>query len=94
MGLVPRRFLKVESMRRSSAVKRAKLQIALPYTCHWGHVPTPHQESGRTAVWICEYPYRTMRTEGPNEECAGCPIWEARCKAKRAQEALAPELVH
>lgn len=28
-------------------------------------------------VWICEYPYRTMRSEGPNEECEGCPVWEA-----------------
>jgi hypothetical protein len=73
------------------------MQVALPYTCHWGHVSNPHQAeaSRRTAVWICEYPYRTMRMEGPNEECAGCPVWEARCRAKRDEQTdLVPELVH
>lgn len=75
-----------------------KVELALPYTCHWGHVPNARQDdaSQRTAVWICEYPYRTMRMQGPSEECAGCPIWEARCKAKRAEAAEQPafELVH
>ena len=28
-----------------------------------------------TAVWICEYPYRTMRMEGPSSDCADCPVW-------------------
>ena len=28
-----------------------------------------------TPVWICEYPYRTIRVEGPSEDCADCPVW-------------------
>jgi hypothetical protein len=48
------------------------------------------------AVWICEYPYRTMRAAGPGEECDGCPIWEAlrrhRAEAHESDDADAPEL--
>lgn len=25
-------------------------------------------------VWICEYPYRTVRLTGPGAECADCPF--------------------
>jgi hypothetical protein len=37
-------------------------------------------------VWICEYPYRTMRLSGPSSECAGCPVWHEieRSHAARA----------
>jgi len=42
------------------------------------------------AVWICEYPYRTMRMAGPSSECGDCPVWRAmelrRQTGARAQE--------
>jgi hypothetical protein len=42
-------------------------------TCHWSYVtrrtPTGRQTSAR--VWICEYPYRTMRTS-PCVDCDAC----------------------
>jgi hypothetical protein len=28
-----------------------------------------------TSVWICEYPYPTMRLSGPSAECGDCPVW-------------------
>lgn len=37
-------------------------------------------------VWICEYPYPTMREDGPSEECDGCPIWEEQQREARAAE--------
>jgi hypothetical protein len=30
----------------------------------------------KTAVWICEYPYHTMRLVGPSAECEDCPVWQ------------------
>ena len=54
-------------------------QLPLPFapSCHPGQIPCG--EGGRTAaVWICEYPYRTIRQEGPSSDCAGCPVWEER----------------
>jgi hypothetical protein len=44
------------------------------YQCHWDYVPGPHRlgESHRTMMFICEYPYRTMRTTGPCEDCRTC----------------------
>ncbi|MCC7009431.1 MAG: hypothetical protein IT184_11480 [Acidobacteria bacterium] len=29
-----------------------------------------------TPVWICEYPYPTMRLHGPSAECGDCPVWK------------------
>ncbi|HEX5216197.1 MAG TPA: hypothetical protein VFV98_12090 [Vicinamibacterales bacterium] len=50
-------------------------------SCHLGQIPCG--ASGRTAaVWICEYPYPTMRHEGPSADCAGCPVWEQRERAR------------
>jgi hypothetical protein len=58
---------------------------ALPWSCHWEHISgSLYAENPSTpAVWICEYPYRTLRAEGPSEECAGCPVWEELVKARR-----------
>ena len=57
--------------------------------CHMGqtatHGPRGHR-AGQT-VWICEYPYRTMRLEGPSSDCAGCPVWR-EIEAARLSEAL------
>jgi hypothetical protein len=40
------------------------------WSCHWSLVTGPSGHS-RTVVWICEYPYRTMRSR-PCEDCPGC----------------------
>lgn len=45
--------------------------------CHWGSIPGASRGT-RSVVWICEYPYRTVKTNGPDRECEGCPVWEAR----------------
>jgi hypothetical protein len=39
------------------------------WTCHWSTLTGPG--GARTVVWICEYPYRTIRTT-PCEDCPGC----------------------
>jgi len=44
------------------------------YTCHWDYVqgPARNGKSGRTMMWICEYPYRTIREAGPcDTDCPG-----------------------
>ena len=66
------------------------------WLCHWEHIDGP-SVSGRATtsmVWICEHPYRTIRSDGPNEDCEGCPVWEtmrrsqARGRRKEPQPAL------
>ena len=52
-------------------------------TCHLSHVPA-HDGHSETAVWICEYPYRTMRATGPSHECGECPIWQSLCRERDA----------
>ena len=39
--------------------------------CHWGYVCGPNRGGAapRTMVWICEYPYRTVRLDGPCDDC-------------------------
>jgi hypothetical protein len=49
------------------------------------HGPKGHRAG--QAVWICEYPYRTMRLEGPSSDCHGCPVWR-EIEAARLAEAL------
>jgi hypothetical protein len=58
--------------------------------CHLAHVPK-HDGHGETAVWICEYPYRTMRAAGPSAECGDCPVWR-RLQDQRAAATRAAEL--
>ena len=55
---------------------------AIPYACHWDYVqgPARNGRQDRTMVYICEHPYRTIRTKGPCEECEGCPQWEEKKK--------------
>lgn len=47
-------------------------------TCHLAFVggSTGHLRRAQTAVWICEYPYPTMRHTGPSSECSDCPVWQ------------------
>lgn len=68
-------------MRSTSIVSRPR--------CHMGHTAS-HGPKGHRAgpsVWICEYPYRTMRLEGPSSDCNGCPVWR-EIEAARLAEAL------
>ena len=44
------------------------------HTCHWGSIHGPGP-TARSVVWICEYPYRTIKSAGPDRHCEGCPIW-------------------
>jgi hypothetical protein len=39
--------------------------------CHWDYVRGPNRGTAapRTMVWICEYPYRTVRLDGPCDDC-------------------------
>ena len=56
--------------------------------CHLAHLPGPRGQATHTAVWICEYPYPTMRSSGPSAECGDCPVWraiEARTRASELQ---------
>lgn len=68
------------------------VKASLP-TCHLGYVPGPNPSAtSRTAVWICEYPYRTMRLDGPNaEDCGDCPLWRAMAGGRAAACDVAPE---
>jgi hypothetical protein len=45
------------------------------WTCHWSHIEGPaHQgRPSRTLVWICEHPYRTIRTK-PCEDCPAAKV--------------------
>jgi hypothetical protein len=54
--------------------------------CHLAHVAGPNSPRV-TALWICEYPYRTMRATGPSSDCGGCPIWQEMQRQRRASSA-------
>jgi hypothetical protein len=68
------------------------------WLCHWERIEggpgrTPAEGS---LFWICEHPYRTIRAEGPTEDCAGCPVWEAlqrESERARKKEPATPFIV-
>ena len=45
-----------------------------------------------TAVWICEYPYRTMRMEGPSSDCSDCPVWFEMQRSRHAAMGLTDDI--
>jgi hypothetical protein len=49
--------------------------------CHMAHVRGAGSAEP-ASVWICEYPYRTMRTTGPSVDCDDCPVWQAMVLAR------------
>ncbi|HYN06112.1 MAG TPA: hypothetical protein VES67_01860 [Vicinamibacterales bacterium] len=53
-------------------MRQAMNTVQKTWTCHWSHIegPAHHGRPSRTLVWICEHPYRTMRTK-PCEDCPG-----------------------
>jgi hypothetical protein len=62
--------------------------------CRLAHLPGPTgpgPNTRRTAVWICEYPYRTVRLEGPSGDCGDCPVWREMERA-RQESAAADEI--
>jgi hypothetical protein len=53
--------------------------------CHWAHIDGDrHRAASASAVWICEHPYPSMRVNGPSEDCAGCPVWDAMVRSRQA----------
>ncbi len=56
--------------------------------CHLGHVTShgPNVREGATAVWICEYPYRTIRLKGPDSDCDDCPVWRDMQRTRRRND--------
>jgi hypothetical protein len=65
-------------------VPRLTTEAALKL-CRWEQIEGRPIEgrSSPSVVWICEYPYHTLRADGPTDECSGCPVWEALQYAKR-----------
>ena len=55
--------------------------------CHLIYLPGRVRSARPTAVWVCQYPYRTMRLEGPSEECEDCPVWRERERARLEAQA-------
>ena len=55
------------------------------HACHWGHIDGPrlNGHATRTRVWICEYPYRTIRASGPDADCEGCREYLEQAAALR-----------
>ena len=52
--------------------------------CHWEEIQGARVK-GRvttTKIWICEFPYRTMRRHGPSDDCSDCPVWQAQQEEK------------
>jgi hypothetical protein len=60
-----------------------------PWHCRWDFIERPRagRRSSRTLVWICEYPYRTIRS-GPSDDCEGC----RQAVARAAEAELTAEL--
>jgi len=65
------------------------------WLCHWERIDAgPGRTSAESSLfWICEHPYRSIRAEGPTEDCAGCPVWEALQKdPQRARKKEPPPI--
>ena len=54
--------------------------VDLKHGCRWDYVCGPNRGGAvpRTMVWICEYPYRTVRLDGPCDDCK-CPADLVSC---------------
>jgi hypothetical protein len=60
--------------------------MPLPHpTCHLTYIPRPAPLGAPSAcaVWVCEYPYRTMRLHGPSAECGDCPVYQDLFRARQ-----------
>ena len=47
---------------------------AIIRSCRWGYIDRPGRDAtpARVRVWICEFPYQTIRRDGPDPDCEGC----------------------
>ncbi len=62
-------------------------------SCHLSHVSGPIGPGrAATAVWICEYPYRTIRLAGPSSDCSDCPVWQAMQEEREAAASAEAEV--
>jgi hypothetical protein len=52
-------------------MKMAHLTLVDTRQCHWAFVDGP-RGTKPVRVWICEFPYRTIRRDGPDPDCEGC----------------------
>jgi len=71
---------------------RARLHAT---ACHWtrnyGPFGETHQES--QPVWVCEYPYRTLRLDRPApEECSDCPLSNSCANVSTASSRVLPSV--
>ena len=61
-------------------------------TCRWEEIRGARVKGGviSTKIWICEYPYRTMRRNGPSDDCTDCPVYHEvqQQKERERQEHL------
>jgi hypothetical protein len=56
--------------------------------CHWEEIQGARVK-GRVMshkIWVCEFPYRTMRRDGPGAECTDCPVFH-QMQEQKAREA-------
>ena len=60
--------------------------------CGWRTAPSTAARPSQK-FWTCEFPYPTMRLDGPGPECAGCPVWEEieRARARLAESSSESE---
>ena len=57
-------------------------------TCRWEEIQGARVK-GRvtsTKIWICEYPYRTMRRHGPSDDCTDCPVFHQMKQDKEREQ--------
>ena len=54
------------------------------WLCHWERIdgPSSRGPTPSSMLWICEHPYRTIRQDGPSEDCQGCPVWDGMQRAE------------
>ena len=68
------------------------LKMAKLPSCHLSHIPGPGRNgAAQTPVWICEYPYRTIRVKGPSsEECGDCPAFRGMTRGAATHAVTEP----
>jgi len=60
-----------------------RLRMSTTPDCHLTYLHGSERSEPPTAVWVCEYPYRTLRLNGPSRECDDCPVWRERQRTRR-----------
>jgi hypothetical protein len=65
-------------------VMAASVSSAAKRVCQWTQIEGARVRgrSCTSTVWVCEFPYRTIRRSGPDAACSDCPAYEALQKEK------------